>query len=369
MRHPTLTDDRTTDTDHEPPRTVQAGADSARRGRRKLLATLTGGLVLLACGVFIAPFAFPIRPPVVQGIRSTVTLSPGSEGARGTALISFKMNEAGSASVTISDPSERGRTLRKILHEGSAPKGRLSVRWDGTDESGARLPDGRYIVNIRAKAGDRSWNSNRPIYIDTTAPTAAKVVVSSAIKLGATGACDVTVTATDAATLQIAAVPSPGVGNPVATRAPAPLAKDATARWSWNGTAKGRPVRPGLYVIRTALSDRLRNTSTTIRTCWVSHGGGAAVPRQPRRGDAIRVQLSGPTGEPLPPSTPVTLTLLRRTGDIGGDRLDVVGDRIGRAVRAPLGRVELLLPRRRSLTEMWLVATTADQRVIIPLRP
>ncbi len=335
---------------------------------RRLVGIVGALLAAVGAGVFIAPFAFPIRPPVVQGIRSTVLFSPTAEGSRSTASISFRMNEAGTASVTIGDPSERGGAVRRVVREGDAPAGRLSVTWDGRDDQGQVLPDGRYIVNIRANAGRRSWNSNRPIYIDTSPPELSDLTVRSAIAFGSRGACQVSVTAADPGTLALSAT-APDSPKVLAQRDEAQVSRGQTVRWSWDGTRRGRRVPPGLYVIRATTTDRLRNVGRTIGTCWVSHGGGATTPAEPARGARIGVRLSDRAGRPVSASTPVRVWLARRKGDLGGTSLDVVGRRIGSVARGRLDRVRIVLPRRQSLGDLWLVAETSQQQVVIPLRP
>lgn len=355
--------------------TGDARADAKRRPRR-IVTILTLLLALVGLGVFIAPFAFPIHPPVVQGIRSTVAFSPTAAVGGGTARISFKMNEPATITVAIVDPSDRGGKVRATVKQGAVKQGRLTLKWDGKDDAGTLLPDGRYIVNIKARANtrswsgkQRSWNSNRAILVDTTPPKLAQLRVQSAIATGAKGACQVQATAAEAGTLMIEAIPAPGSGRALATRAPAPVGKNATAKWSWDGIAKGSPAPPGLYVIRTTLSDKLANAAHAIGTCWVSHGGGAIIPSSPKRGDAVRVQLTGDDGAVLGPSTPVTLTLARRNGDLGTSALDVVGGSVGGTARGPMSQTKLILPRKLALDNLWLVATTAGRRVVIPLRP
>lgn len=354
-----------------------AVTESDRPRPRRVVVVLTAFLALVGLGVFVAPFAFPIHPPVIQGIRSTVAFSPdGVPGRRDTARISLRMNEPGSLTVSIVDPSDRGGAVRKVVAQGHAATGKRVIRWDGKDANGKFVPDGRYIINIKARAdkrswsgNQRSWNSNRSIIVDTTPPKLARVAVQSAIALGGKGACQVQATTAEAGTLTIDAIVAPGTAAPAATRSPAPAAKNATVKWSWDGTTKGTPVAAGLYVIHTTLADRLGNGMRATSTCWVAHGGGALIPSSPKRGDTVRVRLTGADGKAIPASTPVTLSLAERTGDLGGSSLSVVGPPVGGVARGPLGQVKLVMPRKRSLDGLWLIATTSKQRVIIPLRP
>ena len=100
--------------------------------------------------------------------------------------------------------------------------------------------------------------------------------------------------------------------------------RKATAIYGLYTTATYLMALPGGW-----LADRLGNAMQTTSTCWVAHGGGAVVPAAPKRGETVRVRLTGTDGKPLPATTPVTLSLAERNGALGGSTLDVVGEPIG----------------------------------------
>lgn len=337
---------------------------------RALIAWLIAGLTAVGVGVFITPFVFPIRPPIIKGIRSTTLFSPNGDRQQDQGKVSFRMNEAGSVTVVVNDPPDRGGKPRRVLHQGATPAGRLTLTWDGKDEAGKVVADGRYVISIRGRAEKRTWNSSRAISVDATAPRLRRIEVQSALSYGATGACRVTVAAEEPASLTMDVAPAPATGAAVALRGTTRIREDRTVTWNWDGTgASGKPVKPGLYGVRTMLTDRARNTGRTVTGCWVGHGGGKVLPAQPKAGAVVRVRLTNAAGEPLPMSTPVRLSLARRLGTPGTQSLSVVGRAVGGSARGPLGRVKLTIPKRIPPRELWLVATTANQRILIALRP
>lgn len=62
---------------------------------------------------------------------------------------------APAASVTATVRDATGKVVR-TLESGAAPAGDFSLSWDGRDENGLSLPDGRYTISFTAAAGDGS---------------------------------------------------------------------------------------------------------------------------------------------------------------------------------------------------------------------
>lgn len=338
---------------------------------RRTAGWLAGGLFLLGVGLFLVPFAFPTPPPIVKGFRATYLFSPNADGKRDIARVSFRMNEAGTATVTVSDPADRGGALRKVLHEGPRAAGVFSVDWDGTDANGADVGDGRYVITLRARSGRKQWNSSRATELDRTPPVLGMVTARSAVLAGAgEGQCRIAATALERGSLSLEAIPAPGTGAAIARKDTATVAAGQSALWNWDGAlAAGGPAAPGLYVIHATLTDRARSSAQKTVTCWIGHGTGTTVPARPTLGDRVRVQLRDAAGRAVGGSTPVTLSIARRGADPGGTDLAVVGARVGGVARGPVGRTEVTLPRKIPLRSLWLIASTPTQRVLIPLRP
>lgn len=336
------------------------------RTRRRVVGAGLLVLFLVGMGVFVAPFAFPTPPPIVTRFQATRQFSPNGDGTREIARIAVRLNEPSLVSVEIRGLDDR---RWKGLIDERRPKGVVRLSWDGTDDQGRPVPDGQYVVRLRAEAGRRRWNASRRTILDRTAPPLGTLTVQSAALAGpGEGQCRVTTSALDRGVATIEAAPSAD-GLAVARTGPTAAAAGDPIVWNWDGKrADGTLAPPGLYVIRASLADVPGNRSTQSATCWAGHLLGSTVPPRPRLGARVGVRLRGLDGGALPPSTPATLEVYRRIGDPGASTL-VLGSRVGARVSGPVGRLRLPLPRRIPPRDLWVVATTDGGRALIPLRP
>ncbi len=336
------------------------------RARRRIVGA--GLVVLFAVGmaVFVAPFAFPTPPPIVTRFQATRQFSPNADGTREVARIAVRLNEPSFVDVEIRDRADR---RWKGLVAEQRRKEIVRLTWDGTDDQGRPVPDGQYVVRLRAAAGRKRWNASRVTIVDRAAPPLGTLtVVSAALGGPGEGECRVTISALDRGRIALEAVPASG-GLAVGSLGPRAVSAGEPVAWNWDGTAAdGSPAPAGLYTVRATLTDVPGNRSVASTSCWVGHLIGAAVPARPRLGVRAGVRLRALDGTPVPPSTPVELAIFRRIGDPGSSGL-VLGTRVGARVRGPAGRVRIPLPRRIPPRELWLVATTSNGRALIPLRP
>ncbi|EKE82059.1 flagellar hook assembly protein FlgD [Idiomarina xiamenensis] len=79
------------------------------------------------------------------------------EGAQASGMIAAPL-DASNAKLTIKD--EKGAVVRTI-QLGDLPKGVKDFTWDGKDESGELLPEGKYTISANARIGDS--NEELPI--------------------------------------------------------------------------------------------------------------------------------------------------------------------------------------------------------------
>ena len=334
--------------------------------KRRLVGTAIVVLVVVGLGVFLAPFAFPTPPPIVTGFQSTRQFSPNGDGSREIARVAVKLNEPSLVTVDIQDRS--GKRWKGLIDE-QRPKGRVRLAWDGTDDQGQPVPDGRYVVSLRARRGQKGWRASRGIVVDREAPPLGTLSVQSAALAGpGDGECRTAVTALDRGEMTIEAVPSSG-GAAVARFGPKTVAGGETALWNWDGKRAGSgPTPAGLYVIRATLADVPKNRSQQSATCWVGHLISRAVPPRPKRGSRVGIRLQDISGTALPASTRVIVSIARRIGN-PGTAAQVVGPRVGSRVRGPVGSLTIQLPRRIPPARLWLIVTTDGGRALTPLRP
>jgi hypothetical protein len=321
---------------------------------------------LVALGVFLLPFAFPTPAPIVTRFQATRLFSPDGDGRREVAKVNVRL--AQTSAITV-DVQRDGEQVARIVSAERHPRGWVRAEWDGRDADGRPVPDGDYALKLRVRSGQKQFNTTRAVKVDTEAPRAASVTVGSAT-LGepGRGECRIAVTSRDPGQLTLEAEPL--TGQPARRLGPRPIREGESLTWAWDGTAAGgAPVRPGLYRIRATLSDAARNRMEHVRTCWVGRIAGVATPPAPRPGERVGVRLRTTDGEPLPPETPVRLTLRRRTGVPGRTLRDPLGAVIGRGAEGRADRVSLRLPRGVAPGALWLVARTDGGAALVRLRP
>jgi hypothetical protein len=256
-----------------------------------------------------------------------------------------------------------GQPVVALLDDIAQQRGFFSTKWDGTDAMGRRLPDGTYAIKLRARSGDKRFNTTRNIVIDTAVPRPATMTVASATRAGAgPGECRLAFTARDPGSLVLEAR-RPNGKEAVRRLGARPTRAGDPVHWAWNGkNARGVPVAPGLYVISAAISDPARNRTTRERTCWVGYMAGTATIARPSPRDRVGVTLRATDGTALPSATRISLVLRRRTGIPGETAGDPLGRQVGRGVRGRAGTLRITLPPRINPRSLWLVASTLDGR-------
>lgn len=324
-------------------------------------------LAVLGLAIFVLPFAYTTPPPLITQYRATTLFSPNADGRRDVAVISVRLNEP--ALLTVEAHDGEGKTVAVLVDNQSRPKGSTAARWDGRDSAGAVLPDGTYALNARAEAGRKRRNVSRRIVIDTQPPRPAEMSVASAALAGSgEGQCRLSLTAADEGSVEVAALAGATSDAGIITLGPRPIAADGKLTWTWDGRdPAGTPVAPGLYVIRGVLRDAAGNRIERLRSCWVGHITGEAVPAGAPPGARVGVVLTGPGGATLPDRTPVQLTLYRRAATPGESLGAPLGERVGGQARGPVSRATVRLPERIRPDALWLVASTRTGRALIPL--
>ena len=339
---------------------TSAPAGGPDRARRAVVATTMLVLFVVTLGIFLLPFAFPTPPPIVTRFQATVLFSPNDDGRRDSARVNIRLHDPSRVTIEI---FKDGAPVVALLDDIAQERGFFSTAWDGTDSMGRRLPDGVYAIKLRARSGDKQFNTTRNITIDTVAPRPAAMTVMSATLAGAgPGECRLTFTSHDPASLVLEAR-RPNGTEPVRRLGARPVRPDEPTRWAWNGRdTAGQALAPGLYVISAALSDSAANRSVRARTCWVGYVAGTPSIARPRPRDRVGVTLRRTDGTTVPGSTPISLTLRRRTGTPGMTGGDPLGREVGRGVRGRAGSVRILMPPRVNPQALWLVASTLDGR-------
>jgi hypothetical protein len=105
--------------------------------------------------------------PVGQPSVTSPYFSPNGDGIQDTTKVAFTTHDRERATVGIVD--QRGHLVRELMHRRRVD-GRTEPTWNGRDEHGDRVPDGRYVVRITLDGSSRVFEPITPIVVDTTPP-------------------------------------------------------------------------------------------------------------------------------------------------------------------------------------------------------
>lgn len=136
-------------------------------------AAVFAALVIATFGAFFVAQRLKHQPPAIQSIqietfgRSGLIFSPNGDGRRESVRIGFKVTAADHVTVTVLDAE--GDPVRTLLSDHPvAAYHRLSdLRWDGRDDEGRLVPDGRYRIRITLRDQGRAFVVPRSILKDT----------------------------------------------------------------------------------------------------------------------------------------------------------------------------------------------------------
>jgi subtilase family serine protease/flagellar hook assembly protein FlgD len=97
--------------------------------------------------------------PIASLRRSPPAISPNGDGVRDEALVEYNVLEPANLVFRLRDSG--GAIVRTIVRD-EAVLGPVSFAWDGTDDSGSRVEDGRYVIEISG--------AELPVLVDQTPP-------------------------------------------------------------------------------------------------------------------------------------------------------------------------------------------------------
>jgi FlgD Ig-like domain len=211
--------------------------------------------------------------------------SPVCECDTDAAPVSFVLREADRVDVEIVD----GDLVVRTIEEGrSYPRGRVTVEWDGRDDSGEVLPEGEYQPRVRLAGAHQTITMPNPIRIDVTPPAIQDVSVSPLVfSPDGDGRADRVVVRYR--------LNEEGRGmlfvndrRRVYTRFPR-----TEERMVWTGKLRGRAQRPGTYALQVGARDRAGNRAeqtppVPVRLRFVALGR-ERIPAVAGRRFAVRV--------------------------------------------------------------------------------
>ena len=228
----------------------------------RLTAGVFAVLVLATFGAFFVAQRLKNAPPVLSRLSVFPFASPNGDGRFDVARVSFRVKKADDVSVAVLDSS--GDEVRELLGGRHLAAGQLlRLKWDGRDDDGARVRDGRYRYRITLQHEGRSVVPATSVRIDTTPPRPRVTSIGPRHEFGPE------LLPTSEGGDAVVHLDAPG-SKPVVRlfkTGPGPTRlvlqeklPDGAKLWRWNGlTTSGRPVSPGTYLVAIETRDQAGN--------------------------------------------------------------------------------------------------------------
>jgi flagellar hook assembly protein FlgD len=211
-----------------------------------MLALLAGTTTAFALTEVLKLEGSPIARP-----KYHVAVSPVCDCPYDTAWLPVKLRKKVTFDAAIVDSD--GNVVQELAVPPGPVRGRVLLRWDGRDDSGAVVSDGSYRLRLTFGDADRTIVVPNEIRVDTKAPTVALESVSPQQLVPAEGSIRVVARSNEESRLVLLVD-----GKRVAR---GPLQGPGTLRLTWEGTLRGKVLGPGTYTLTVAARDRAGNIS------------------------------------------------------------------------------------------------------------
>jgi N,N-dimethylformamidase beta subunit-like protein/flagellar hook capping protein FlgD len=229
----------------------------------RLPAAVFGALVIATFGAFFLAQRIKNSPPVLSRLTVYPFFSPNRDGRHDVARLSFRVKEADRVTVAVLD--DEGDEVRELMGTRRLAAGELvRLKWDGRNDDGALLPDGRYRYRITLQHEGRSVIPATSVRLDTTPPRPRVLSIGPENDVGPEllplpDGGEATVRLQAPGTKPVIRLFKTGPGPTRLVGKPIPL-PEGTKVWRWNGlTASGRPVSPGTYLVSIETRDQAGN--------------------------------------------------------------------------------------------------------------
>ncbi|RKQ92335.1 hypothetical protein C8N24_2181 [Solirubrobacter pauli] len=311
-----------------------------------LVARIT--FVILVGATFAAFFVaqrLKSEPPVITVRAITQFFSPNGDGSKDVSNLSISTKVEDVATVDVVDiDGDRVRRLREAVP--MAPYRPLRLVWDGKDDDGAVVPDGRYRLRVALRDEGRSAVLQKTMNVDTKAPTPQVCLgdpcqkrdprLQNIVSQG-DRAIDIYIRGRSRSETTLRILRTDLAGEPKLVRTLHRKGRYARKRWDGLDEA-GKPLPPGTYIVQARVRDAAGNIGVSP-----SEFEPGAVSGRP--GLTVR----GISAEP--PVRPVT----------AGGRTEVFVDARGAEFRWRVRRVgERRIVKRGTATDPKLVFRAPD---------
>jgi len=125
---------------------------------------------------FVYTEKLKLTPSPILGPQIDKVFSPVCECDTDTATISFRLRSRDRLTVDMID--EDGDSVRTLVQDSPTPRGRVTIYWNGRDDSASIVPEGSYRPRVHLAAERRTIVLPNPIRVDVTPPRVELVALS-----------------------------------------------------------------------------------------------------------------------------------------------------------------------------------------------
>jgi FlgD Ig-like domain len=221
------------------------------------------GLLAATATAFAVTERLKLEKSPVTGTRVDKVFSPVCECARDVTVVSFRLRRPETVTVDMLD--SQGDVVATLVRDRPEQAGRVSYTWDGRNDLGFVVAEGRYRPRVRLRAHGRTIVLPNPIRVDTTPPRIRLVrFFPRVLSPGIRGRHDrlTALYETDEAARAMMLVDG--------RRRVLSKFRATKGRLRWFGVIDGGEVAPGRYVIRLRAFDQAGNRSASTKGRTVS---------------------------------------------------------------------------------------------------
>lgn len=215
-------------------------------------------LLVATATAFAVTERLKLEKSPVTGTKVDKIFSPVCECSHDVAVVSFRLRKP--ETVTVDILNSHGDSVATLVRNRHEQEGRVSYTWDGQDDLGFVVAEGRYRPRVRLRAHGRTIVLPNPIRVDTTPPTIRLVrLFPKVLSPGINGRHDRLTTLYQSNERARALMLVDGEQRVLARF------RATKGRLRWFGLVDGHAVRPGTYDVRLRALDQAGNRSASTR--------------------------------------------------------------------------------------------------------
>lgn len=255
--------------------------------RRIALIALTLLLLAGTTAAFSVTQSLKLERSPVTGPRFDKIFAPTCHCGTDTAQLSFRLRRPDRVDAVLVDG--KGDPVRTLASDLPRPRGRVTFLWNGRNEEGEVVPDGRYRLRVHLRQSRRTILIPTPVKVDTD-PPGIRILRTTEPVLSPDG---------DRRHDRFSIFYRTGeqarpvllVDGKRASRGR--FSPPGRTRFDWHGRVLGQPRPPGKYLLSLRVVDRAGNSSpqaepVLVRLRYVEIVGGSLTAA---RGGTIRVRV------------------------------------------------------------------------------